>query len=77
MKPVVDLLRGGYFPGFDRNQEYLFRRGAETTGAIYRLCDQGPYFDVANLFWDHVPANPWDAFTARNGIVNTPPASRT
>ena len=48
---LLDPLSGGYAAGFRNDREYrwLRRGGAEPT--TYRLCDQGPYFNIAGLYF--------------------------
>ncbi|WP_097091801.1 hypothetical protein [Novosphingobium sp. Chol11] len=48
---VLDSLRGGYTEGFDPNKMYRFRRPGWAKSQSFRLRDQGPYFNVAALYW--------------------------
>ena len=56
-KPVTDVLRGGFFDGFDRDAELAFKRGGSENVQHYRLSDQPDWFNVANLFWRLIPAD--------------------
>jgi len=36
----------GYFPGFDRERAYEFRRQGEEETFSFRMCDQSPCFNA-------------------------------
>jgi hypothetical protein len=50
-KPVLDASHGGYWPGFDRDKELVFDREEWAGPECFKLADQGPYFNVAGLYW--------------------------
>lgn len=54
-RPVLDMLRGGYWPGFDRNRTYTFLRVGSNSPSAFKLADQSPLFNVAGLYFRGLP----------------------
>jgi hypothetical protein len=55
MKAVLDIMRGGYSEGFDRNRVYRFSRDDGTNGFVGRIADTSPYFNLAGLYYSELP----------------------
>lgn len=49
--PVYDNFGGSYWPGFAPKKELVFIREEWAGPSSFRLSDQGPYFNLAGLYW--------------------------
>lgn len=47
--PLLDVMRGGYAAGFDRYQQYEWKRAGSENVWIMRLDDMDPLFNVWGL----------------------------
>jgi hypothetical protein len=50
-QPVLNPMTGCYWPSFDRNKLYRFRRGENGEVQSFRLSETNPYFNVAGLYF--------------------------
>jgi hypothetical protein len=50
-QPVLNPMTDRYWPGFDRDKLYRFRRGKDGEVQSFRLSETNPYFNVAGLYF--------------------------
>jgi len=50
-RPVINSACGGYWPDFDARQELEFIRVGSRSVKRFKLSDQGPFFNIAGLYW--------------------------